>query len=395
MSNNIKTHKAMSRIILHIDMDAFFTSVEQRDNPIYKGKPVVVGALPGNRGVVSAASYEARKFGIHSAMPISEAFKRCPSAVYLTPRMDAYSEESGLIMNILSSFSPMIEQVSVDEAFIDITGSEKLFGTPQDVATKISRAIKTQRNLTASIGIAPNKFLAKIASDLNKPDGISPVPFEPERIIEWLAPMKVGKIWGVGKKTEEVLRRLNIGTIGDLQKLSKDFLSDFFGTYGGALYEFARGIDSRSVENRESAKSISRETTFGTDTRDRVLLKKSLLVLSQDVARQARKAQLSGKTIILIYRGTDFAKHSRRTTLFEGTSSANALYAVVSKKLEELPFDMDFRLIGVGLAGFQETIQMDLFAATKPSSAWENSEKAIDKLADRFGSGIIVRGSEL
>ena len=183
------------RTILHIDMDAFFTSIEQRDNALYRGKPVIVGAKPGHRGVVAAASYEARKFGVHSAMPISEAFKKCPSGVFLLPRMDIYINESRQIMDILSSFSPLVEQVSVDEAFLDITGTEKLFGDPYKTAQKLSRTIKEQRKLTASIGIAPNKFLAKVASDLNKPDGITQVPFTQDEITQWLGPKPVGKIW--------------------------------------------------------------------------------------------------------------------------------------------------------------------------------------------------------
>ena len=192
--------KHQTRTILHIDMDAFFTSIEQRDDPRYKGKPVIVGAQPGHRGVVAAASYEARKFGVHSAMPISEAFKKCPNGVYLHPRMEAYSNESHHIMEILSSFSPALEQVSVDEAFLDITGTGKLFGDPLTTAQTIRGTIKEQRKLTASIGIAPNKFLAKVASDMNKPDGITIVPFDPDEITKWLGPKPVGKIWGSGKK---------------------------------------------------------------------------------------------------------------------------------------------------------------------------------------------------
>jgi DNA polymerase IV len=384
-----------SRTILHIDMDAFFTSIEQRDNALYRGQPVIVGAKPGHRGVVAAASYEARKFGVHSAMPISEAFKRCPRGVYLRPRMDAYINESRQIMEILSSFSPVIEQVSVDEAFLDITGTEKLFGDPYKTAQKISRTIKEQRKLTASIGIAPNKFLAKVASDLNKPDGITQVPFAQDEITQWLGPKPVGKIWGVGKKTEELLHGMHIDTIGELQKLNKKFLIDRLGVYGETLHDLAFGIDTRPVENREDSKSISREHTFEKNTIDRDLIHKILLVLSQDVARQARKERIKGKTIVLIYRGVNFTKHTRRMTLPESTNIANDIYSTALTLISTLPATMEFRLIGVGICGFQETVQLNLFTKETPDKSWEKSEKAIDNLAQKYGEGVIVRGREL
>jgi DNA polymerase-4 len=345
--------------------------------------------------VVAAASYEARTFGIHSAMPISEAYKRCPHAVYLHPRMEEYSRESHLIMEILSSFSPSLEQVSVDEAFLDITGTEKLFGTPPHVAEKIRAAIKGQRRLTASLGIAPNKFLAKLASDMNKPDGITLVPFTQAEIETWLAEKPVGKIWGVGKKTEEHLRSFGVRTIGDLQKFNKDFLTAQFGVYGNDLFDLCRGIDTRLIENDLEAKSISRENTFEKDTADRALLKKTLLTLSQDVARQARQAGIRGKTIVLIYRGTDFTKHTRRCTLPQPTNIANEIYENALKLLEVLPITMKIRLIGTGLAGFSENVQLDLFMNEAGSKSWEKSEAAIDRLVDKYGDTVIKRGSEL
>jgi DNA polymerase-4 len=383
------------RTILHIDMDAFFTSIEQRDNALYRGKPVIVGAKPGHRGVVAAASYEARKFGVHSAMPISEAFKKCPSGVFLLPRMDIYINESRQIMDILSSFSPLVEQVSVDEAFLDITGTEKLFGVPYKTAQKLSRTIKEQRKLTASIGIAPNKFLAKVASDLNKPDGITQVPFAQDEIIQWLGPKPVGKIWGVGKKTGELLHGMHINTIGELQKLNKEFLIDRLGVYGETLHELAFGIDTRPVEDREDSKSISREHTFEKNTCDRDVIHKILLVLSQDVARQARKALIKGKTIVLIYRGANFTKHTRRITLPEATNMANDIYSTALKLIANLPDTMEFRLVGVGVSGFQETIQLNLFTKDTPNKSWEKSERAIDNLAQKYGKNVVVRAREL
>ncbi|MDD5675751.1 MAG: DNA polymerase IV, partial [Chitinivibrionales bacterium] len=354
------------RVVLHLDMDAFFTSVEQRDNPLYKGKPVVVGARPGHRGVVAAASYEARKFGVHSALPISQAFARCPQAVFLPPRMEVYSRESDRVMAIAASFTPCVEQVSVDEAFLDITGTQKLFGDAHEVAAKISRRIREELHLTASIGIAPNKFLAKVASDMHKPDGITAVPFDAGEIIAWLAPHPVGKIWGVGKKTEAALKRFCLNTIGDLQRLDREFLVQRFGAGGASLYELCRGIDDRPVENRSERLSISREHTFERDTADRDLLKKILLTLAQDVARRARKSGMQGKTIVLIYRGSDFTKHTRRATRADATALANDIYAAALKLLEALSEKMKIRLIGVGLSSFSaECGQLDLFTNEK------------------------------
>jgi len=387
--------KHQTRTILHIDMDAFFTSIEQRDDPRYKGKPVIVGAQPGHRGVVAAASYEARKFGVHSAMPISEAFKKCPNGVYLHPRMEAYSNESHHIMEILSSFSPALEQVSVDEAFLDITGTGKLFGDPLTTAQTIRGTIKEQRKLTASIGIAPNKFLAKVASDMNKPDGITIVPFDPDEITKWLGPKPVGKIWGVGKKTEKLLREININTIGDLQKLSKQFLIDRLGVHGESLHNLAFGIDDRPVADREESKSISREHTFEKNTRDREAIHKVLLVLSQDVARQARTASIKGKTVVLIYRGADFTKHTRRTTFSEPTNMANDLYLAALDLLKSVSDSIDFRLIGVGITGFTQPIQLDLFATDALKKPWEQSEKAIDTLSQKFGKNVVFRAREM
>src|SRR5271157_4882025 len=384
-----------ARTILHIDMDAFFTSIEQRDGPVYRGKPVVVGARPGHRGVVAAASYEAREFGIHSAMPINEAFKRCPSAVFLPPRMEAYGEESRRVMDILNGFSPMVEQVSVDEAFLDATGTGKLFGDGKSVATAIRRAIKVRLSLTASIGVAPNKFLAKFASDLHKPDGLTLVPFEPQEIGLWLAPHPVGKIWGVGKKTEAVLRSMRIATIGDLQQKPKEFLRQAFGESGLDLYDLCRGVDNRPVGNDEDARSISREHTFEKDTSDREQWKKTLLALSQDVARSARKARVDGRTVVFIYRGTDFTKHTRRTTLAAPTSLANVIFSQATALCDSLPRNFKLRLIGVGITGFNENVQLNLFSGDSKHDSWEKSERAVDKLADRFGDRVVVRGTDL
>jgi len=383
------------RVIFHIDMDAFFASIEQRDNPPYRGKPVVVGALPGTRGVVSAASYEARRFGIRSAMPIHEAYARCPHGVFVRPNMAVYARESDALMHILADFSPAVEQISVDEAFLDITGTERLWGDPLRTAQAISAAIREQRNLTASIGIAPNKFLAKVASDFDKPDGITQVPFESDAIMEWLAPLPVRTIWGVGRTTEQALARLGISTVGELQGLSRELLFERFGKMGGALYGLCRGIDAREVVfDAEEAKSISREHTFGEDTPDREAWEQMLLALSQDVARRARRAGVKGRTVVLIYRLSDFNKHTRRRSFREPVDTAKRIYDEALVLLPHIPSGARVRLIGVGLTAFGEPVQTDLFAG-EVTDRWSVSERAIDKLEVRFGRGAVKRGRQV
>ncbi len=386
--------KAMRKIIFHIDMDAFFASIEQRDNPQYKGKPLIVGAQPGMRGVVSTASYEARKYGIHSAMPINEAYSRCPHGIFITPRMDTYSCVSKEIMNIFGQYSPDVEQISVDEAFIDMTGTEKLFGTPLETARKISNQIKEEEHLTASIGIAPNKFLAKIASDINKPEGITLVPFEPNEIIEWLAPMSVQEIWGVGKKSASILMSIGVSIVKDLQALSLEYLSQRFGKQGVSLYYLSRGIDDRSVCEGEEIKSISREHTFNVDSKNRVEWEHALFLLSQDVARRARKNGVKGNTIVLCWRKPDFSRHSRRSSLHTSTCTAKVIYEHALKLLDQIK-EPAFRLIGIGLTGLKSEFQTDLFSNQNGNDAWEKSEQVLDTIKAKFGTDSISKGLEL
>ena len=375
-------------------MDAFFTSVEQRDNPQYRGKPVIVGAQPGKRGVVSAASYEARKFGVHSAMPINEAYNRCPQGIFITPRMGAYSEASQKIMEIFDQFSPDVEQISVDEAFIDMTGTEKLFGTPLEAAMKLSNQIKTQQHLTASIGIAPNKFLSKIASDLNKPNGITIVPSDPKEIAEWLAPMNVQKIWGVGKKSASVLMSIGVTQISNLQVLSLDYLLQRFGKHGGALYYLCRGIDERPVAKDDDIKSISREHTFDIDSRNKEEWKHTLFLLCQDVAKKARHHGVKGNTVVLSWRRTDFSRHSRRMPLQLATSAAKPIYEQVLVLLGQMR-ESALRLIGVGITGLDSEFQTDLFSNQNGEESWEKSEQVLDSIRTRFGEESISKGLEI
>ena len=385
-----------NKVFFHIDMDAFFSSIEQRDNPEYKGKPVIVGAQPGMRGVVSAASYEARKYGIHSAMPISQAYSRCPHGIYLRPRMQVYAKTSKEIMAILRSFSPRIEQISIDEAFMDMSGTQKLWGPPKNAAATLAKQIYNTVQLTASIGIAPNKFLAKLASDMNKPSGITEVPFNTEEIVAWLAPLDVSKIWGVGIKSRQALAALGIRSISELQKIPLKELQKRFGKQGTSLYNLCRGIDLRDIEGYEKAKSISREHTFNKDSFDTEEWRRTLLSLSGDVGKRARKAGQKGKTVVLTYRTPDFKRYTRHATLDRPTNLSKLIYENACMLLgKEIPRLKGLRLIGVGITNFDTAIQTDLFENGTATRAWNASEEAMDIISKRYGKDAILRAREI
>ncbi|MBN1309261.1 MAG: DNA polymerase IV [Chitinispirillaceae bacterium] len=385
---------AAHRTIFHIDMDAFFASVEQRGHPQYCRKPVIVGAQPGGRGVVSAASYEARAFGIHSAMPINEAYRRCPHGIFIRPRMEVYKKVSDTIIALFSTFSPRVEQISVDEAFLDMTGTERLFGPPLQTARRIAAMIRSEQRLTASIGIAPNKFCAKIASDINKPDGITVCPDDPEAIIAWLAPMPVGKLWGAGKKTVLTLNGMGIQTIGDMQRISLEKMTKRFGTQGAELYYLSRGIDDRPVRADASCKSISREHTFSADSYQPDEWRETLFILTQDVAARARRYRLKGSTVVITWRSPDFTRHTRRKTLRQQTNVARLIFEGACALLNEV-HEPALRLLGVGITGCATPVQTDLFAEENGVLRWEASEHAMDAIAERFGRKMIKKGREI
>ncbi len=384
-----------ARVVLHVDMDAFFASIEQRDNPVLLGKPVIVGGDPTSRGVVSAASYEARRFGVHSAMPTREAYKRCPHGAFIKPRMKVYQAESEHLMQILQTFSPSIEPISVDEAFVDLTGSARLLGSPVEVAKAIAHAITAQMHLTASIGIAPNKFLAKIASDCNKPNGITLVPFTQKEIIAWLAPLPIGRIWGVGDVTEKKLRITGIQTIGDLQHATDLFLEQKFGSSAQRFRSLSCGIDARPLNEPHARGSISKEHTFSTDCANVNELRKTLLMCATAVAAEARAKNLAGRTVVFTYRLSNFTRHSRRCTLSSAALTANQIYQIGCELLEKhiRPGTL-IRLAGLGISNLESLIQQDLFNAA-PQRAWAKSEKASDALAAKFGKKLIHRGTEI
>lgn len=288
------------RVIVHVDMDAFYASIEQLDYPEYRGKPVVVGADPAGgkgRGVVSAASYEARKYGIHSALPISTAYKLCPNAIFVRPRFRRYSELSKRVMEVLKSFAPVVEQISIDEAFLDCTGTEKLFGTTSDLAHRIKERIATETGLTASVGIATNKSIAKIASDLNKPDGLCICPPGQER--EFMAKLPLKYLWGTGRKTVEKLESMGFTSMRDIQQCNPEKVQAILGKYGVKLWELANGIDQREVVQSMQRKSISEEVTFREDVDQDTSIEKVMFQISDSLTRKMRKEGIKGRTLTL------------------------------------------------------------------------------------------------
>ena len=384
----------MSRTILHVDMDAFFASVEIRDNPDLIGKPVIVGSGPQKRGVVAAASYEARSFGVHSAMPSRTAYKLCPQGVFIHPNMTKYSEASKQIMAILETFTPLIQPVSIDEAFLDVTGTLNIFGDAMTIAKRIKAAIREQTGLTASVGVAPNKFLAKVGSDLKKPDGL--VVITEENKVETLAPLPVSKIWGVGKVTEKRLHEMSIQTIGDIQRLPIEELRQRFGNnLADHLHALALGEDNREVETGDEAKSIGSEYTFDVDTADIDKIKKSLLEQCDEVGTRLRQEHLATRTVQLKLRYADFATITRRRTLEQPTQDEMLIYKIVCQLLSVEGIEgKRIRLIGVcGSNLVPPEVQSDLFNRTAEKRP--RLSKAIDDLRGKLGPGAIKRGTSL
>lgn len=374
-------------------MDAFFASVEQRDNPSYLGKPVIVGADPKHgkgRGVVSTCSYEARKFGIHSGMPISTAYRKCPRGIFLPVNMAKYARESHNIFDILERFTPDIEPVSVDEAFLDITGSYRLFGSPTGTCRKIKETIKKETGLTASIGLASNKMTAKIASDIGKPDGL--VEVNEERLLDFLHPLPVDTLWGVGEKTKKELVKIGIRTIGDLARRDVDELAGIFGKNGEHAWELANGIDPREVEPSYEIKSVSNEHTFEQDTRNLEKIKDALMNLSESVSMRLRKAGLKGKTVTLKIRFSDFSTYTRSKTIEHPTNFIDDIYKNCISHLEK--FDLhkkSVRLVGVRASNLSEgSWRSDLLDENSEETIKkERLHKALGRIIDRFGEGAI------
>jgi DNA polymerase-4 len=345
------------RRILHIDMDAFFSSVEQKRHPELVSKPVVVGGGgdPTKRGVVSTASYEARKFGIHSAMPLRTAYKLCPDAVFLPVDYEEYSRVSGRIKEILREFTPIIEDVGIDEAFLDISSIDK---PSEEIAKKIKRRIKDETDLTCSIGIAPNKLLAKMASDMQKPDGFTIIKEEDVESHIW--PLPARKLWGVGPKTETYLKEMGIKTIGELASLSLDRLIEEFGqSYGNYLYEASRGMDESPLITHWEPKSISRETTFQRDVDNWQVIAKTLVELTKEVVISMKEEGYQGRTITVKVRFSDFKTYTRAKTLAESTVSLDEIRRAAFDCLKRFELKKKVRLIGMRIGNLEKIRKTD------------------------------------
>ncbi len=383
-------------MILHADMDAFYASVEERDRPELVGKPVIVGGSPEKRGVVSAANYVARRYGIHSAMPAATAQRLCPQGIFLPPRIDYYAEVSSQIREIFERFTPLVEPLSLDEAFLDVTGSEHLFGPAAEIGRKIKQAIREEIRLVVSVGVAPNKFLAKIASDLKKPDAL--VVVEPDKVQEFLDPLPVERLWGVGKQGSKVFQRLGIRTIGQLRQWPLDVLQSRFGSSGEHLWQLAHGIDDRAVVPEREAKSISHETTFEQDIDDMEVLRAWLVELTEQVGWRLRRHGLRGRTVQLKVRFADFSMITRSQTLPEPTDITQELWQAADEMLcQRLPAGhLPVRLLGMGVSGLDDTglVQGMLFdQETREKQA--RLDAVTDEVKERFGRGAIRRGSSL
>ncbi|MDR0363342.1 MAG: DNA polymerase IV, partial [Planctomycetota bacterium] len=384
------------RAILHVDMDAFYASVEQLDNPEYRGKPVLVGGAADSRGVVSAASYEARPYGARSAMPMAKAIRLCPHAIIVTPpRMNRYREISDIIFAIFGRVTPLVQPVSLDEAFLDVTGCQRLHGDPVTIARRIRLSIKRETGLTASVGVASCRFVAKIASDLNKPDGLAVIP--ENEMLERLAPLSVSRIWGVGPVTGGKLERLGVKTIGQLREWPEDALVNALGQAGADLFRLARGIDDSSVRPDEEEKSISHETTFAKDIVDRDELETVLLGLAEKVACRLRRHALSGRVVLLKLRYDDFTMVTRRKTLHSPTCLAVTVSKVGVELLRERTEagTRPVRLLGVGVSGFADKGgQGGLFRnEAEDDPRVERLERTADRIREKLGKAAIQRAS--
>jgi DNA polymerase-4 len=381
-------------MILHIDMDAFYASVEQLDNPWLKGKCVIVGGT-SNRGVVSASSYEARRFGVRSAMPIFQARQRCPDGVFIPPRMARYKEVSKKIRAILREFSPQVEVVSIDEAYMDISGGQRLQGDPEMVAMDIKNEIQKNLGLTCSVGVAPAKFLAKVASDMDKPDGLTII--RPQEVHQFIASLPVQKVPGVGKKTFLQLESMGIKTLGDVEKFPDKILLDRLGKFGQRLIALSSGMDHCRVTPWSPHKSISSERTLGEDTRDKKLLYKYLLRQAEEVARQLRKANVKAKTITLKLKHADFKQYTRSKTFDTPTRSSETIYRYAVSLLDNYRLTQKIRLIGVGTSGFKsagQPVQLDLFDRVKENdNTWETVDRTVETITKKFGRDAIKRGT--
>ncbi len=371
-------------------MDAFYPAVEVLDNPSLKGKPVIVGGGK-ERGVVSSASYEARRYGIHSAQPTATAMRLCPQGLFLPVRMARYREISQEIFRIFRRFTPLVEPLSIDEAFLDVTGCTRLFGPPEAIAARIKEAVSKEMGLTVSAGVAPNKFVAKIASDLEKPDGL--VVVEAADAADFLAPLPVELMWGVGKRTLASLRRMGVRTIGDLRAIPLERMERTFGVNGRRMRRLAWGEDSRAVEPVQEAKSLGREETYSSDITDRETAHREILALATRVARRLRRYGLSGRTVTLKVKYGDFKQITRSKTLSENTDDAQVIREVCNELAGRTAIGRKgVRLLGISLSHLAfsgEDRQISLFNTEVVRQRRRDLNRALDALTDRFGEDAV------
>jgi DNA polymerase-4 len=386
------TRHSDARTILHVDMDAFYASVEERDRPELKGKPLIVGGT-GGRGVVAAASYAVRRFGVRSAMPMREALRLCPGAICIQPRMARYQEVSDQVFEIFHDVTPVVEGLSLDEAFLDVTGSTRLLGDGEAIAVEIRRRIRASTGLTASIGISPNKLLAKIASDLNKPDGLCRLG--PDNLHAVLDPLPIQKLFGVGQKSLPGVQTAGIHTFGDLRRASDETVWRAFGKHGKAMRDQAAGIDDRPVEPNREEKSISAEETFAVDIREAAELERQLTHLADRTATRLRAHRLAAGKVTVKIRRRDFTTYTRQRAVLPPTQDTSVISGIAQSLLKEWRStqpDAAVRLLGVGVGHLQVVRQGDLFAGGPPESRLDTT---IDGIRGRFGTALLTRASLL
>ena len=379
----------MKRTILHVDLDAFYASVEVLDNPALAGRPVLVGGT-GPRGVVAAASYEARRFGVHSAMPMARARRLCPQAVVLPPRFDVYQAKSTAVHAIFAACTPVIEPIALDEAFLDVTGATRLLGDGRQIGEAIRARVRAEIGLTASVGVAPNKLLAKLASDDAKPDGLLVV--EPGTELAFLHPHPVGRLWGVGPATLARLERFGVETIGDLAALPEASIVDALGkAHGAQCHALAQGRDDRPVEAGRETKSIGQEETFPRDVADREALQREVRRMAERVGSRLREHHLAGRTVTVKVRFHDFRTITRSRTLPSPVDTAPAIARSAGELLDEVDISGGVRLLGVGTSGLVDAVarQLTLDDALPDEVApeWDDASRAVDEVRRRFGAG--------
>ncbi len=383
------------RAILHVDMDAFYASVEQRDNPELRGKPIIVGGSPRSRGVVAAASYEIRPYGVRSAMPTSKALRLCPHAIIVKPRIHHYAEVSAQIFAIFAKVTPLVQSISLDEAFLDVTGCQRLHGDPVTIAKRIRASIKAATGLTGSVGVATCRFMAKIASDMDKPDGLTVIPAD--EMLDRLAPLPVSRIWGVGPVTNRRLAAMGISTIGELRQWPVEALVQELGKVGRELHDLANGRDDSPVVSEEEEKSISHENTFAVDISDLATLETTLRDQADRVSTRLRRAKLRGKVVFLKLRYDDFSTVTRRKTLDGITDLSESIFRVAQELLrgKTEAGRRPVRLIGVGMAGLTESgTQMSLFRQeTVDTDKLSRLERVTDGIREKLGKEAIQRAS--